>query len=69
MLLLLGVLEVFEQIGIEDGRGDFVVSRSPLAEIDGAAAVGAEGDVGGVEWDFLAADGTFEDFGGHGYFY
>jgi len=65
MLLLLRVLEVFQQIGVEDGRRDLVVARSPLAEVDGAATVGAERDVGGVEWDFFAADGAFQNFGSH----
>jgi len=65
MLLLLGMFEVFEEIGVEDGGGDFVLAGSPLAEVDGAAAVGAEGDIEGVEGDWLAADGAVEDFG-HG---
>jgi hypothetical protein len=67
VLLLLGVLEVFEEVGVEDGGGDFVVARGPLAEVDGAAALGAEGDFGGVEGDFFAADGAVEGFGHGGY--
>jgi hypothetical protein len=62
MLLLLCVLEVLEEIGVEDGRAYLVVARGPLAEVDGAAAVGAEGDVGVGERDFFAADGALEDF-------
>jgi hypothetical protein len=65
VLLLLGVFEVFEQVGVEDGGADFVVARGPLAKVDEAAAVGAERDVLGVEWDGFAADGAVEDFG-HG---
>ena len=64
MLLLLGVLEIFEEVGVEDGRADLVVAGGPLAEVDDTAALGAEGDLGGVEGDFLAADGAVEDFDG-----
>jgi hypothetical protein len=65
VLLLLGVLEVFEEVGVEDGGGDLVVSGGPLAEVDGATALGAEGDFGGVEGDEFFADGAVEGFG-HG---
>ena len=61
------VLERLEDVGVEDGGGDFVVTGGPLAEVDGAATVGAEGDAGGVEGNFLAADGAVEDFGHGGY--
>jgi hypothetical protein len=40
-----GAGELFEEIGVLDGRGDFVVAGGPLAEVDAAAAVGAEGEV------------------------
>jgi len=66
VLLLLGVLEVFEEVGVEDGGRDFVVARGPLAEVDGATALGAEGNFGGVEGDGLFADGAVEGFG-HGH--
>ena len=65
VVLLLGVLEVFEKVGVEDGGGDFVVAGGPLAEVDGAAALGAEGDFGGVEGNEFFADGAVERFG-HG---
>jgi hypothetical protein len=65
VLLLLGVLEIFKEIGIEDGGGDFVVAGGPLAEVDGAAALGAEGNFGGVEGDKFFADGAVKWFG-HG---
>src|ERR1700735_4906951 len=65
VVLLLGVLEVFEKVGVEDGRGDFVVAGGPLAEVDGATALGAEGDFGGVEGGEFFADGAVEGFG-HG---
>ena len=42
----LGLLKLFGEFGIEDGRRDFVVAGGPLAEIDQAAAVRAERDVG-----------------------
>jgi hypothetical protein len=59
------VLEVFEEVRIKDRGGDLVVARGPLAEIDDAAAVRAEGEVrmGGLDESF--AGGTFEG-GGHG---
>ncbi len=68
VLLLLGVIEVFEEVGVEDGGGDFVVAGGPLAEVDGSAALGAEGDFGGVEGDEFFADGAVEGFG-HDIFY
>jgi hypothetical protein len=65
VVLLLGVLEVFEEVGIEDRRRDFVITGGPLAEVDGAAALGAERDFGGVEGNEFLADGAVEGFG-HG---
>jgi hypothetical protein len=43
--------EVFEQIGVEDGRADLVDAHGPFAEVDAAAAVAAEGEVfvGGLD--------------------
>ena len=67
--LLFGVLEVFEEVGVEDGGGDFVVSGGPLSEVDEAAAFGAEGEVLVGDEDELAAGGAEEGFGlevGHG---
>jgi hypothetical protein len=66
MLLLVGVLEVFEEVGIEDGRADLVVAGGPLAEVNGAAAFGTERDFWGVKGDGLAADGAVEGFGHRG---
>ena len=65
MLLLLGVLEVFEEVRVEDRGANLVVARGPLAEVDGAATVGAEGDVGVGGEDGLFADGAGDGFG-HG---
>jgi len=65
VLLLLGVFEVFEEVRVEDGGGDLVVARGPLAEVDGAAAVGTEGDVGVGGGDGFFADGAGDGFGGH----
>lgn len=56
--MLLGVLEVFEEVGVEDGGGDFVVARGPLAEVDGAATGGAEGEVFAGGGYGLFADGA-----------
>src|SRR5579859_2187409 len=38
-------LEVFQQIGIEDGRTDLVNAHGPFAEVDAAAAIAAEREV------------------------
>jgi len=65
VLLLVGVLEVFEEVGVEDGGGDFVVARGPLAEVDGTAAVRAEGDFWGIGGDEFFADRAGDGFG-HG---
>ena len=54
----MGVLKVFEQVGVEDRGANLVVARGPLAEVDGAATVGAEGDVGVGGEDGLFADGA-----------
>ena len=59
------MLEVFEEVGVEDGGGNFVVAGSSLAEVDGTAALGAEGDFGEVEGNEFFADGAVEGFG-HG---
>ena len=59
--------QLFEIVGVLNGGGDFIATTGPLAEVDEAAAVGAEGEVlVGGENDF-AADRTEEGFGcGHG---
>jgi hypothetical protein len=59
----LRLLDLFEEIRVENGRGNLVVARCPLTEIEETAAIGAEGNVWGVEWDFFAADGTVESLG------
>src|SRR6185437_913145 len=61
----LRLFDLLEKFGVEDRRGDSVISRRPLAEIDQAAAVGAEGSVvtGGI--DGLFADGAMQRLGGH----
>src|SRR5271163_91147 len=61
--------EVFEDVGVEDGRGDLVGSAGPLTEVDLAAAVAAEGEVFvGRGDDGLAGWATEDDwfcFGTH----
>ena len=54
--------KLLEVVGILDGSGDFVVSAGPLAEVEDAAAVGAEGEilVGGD--DYFATGGAEEGF-------
>jgi hypothetical protein len=58
------VTQVIEDFGVEDGRADFVDAGGPLAEVDLAAAVGAEGEVFVGKADQHAAGGAAEDFGG-----
>jgi hypothetical protein len=62
--------EFFEEVGVLDGRADLVVSGGPLAEVEDAAAVGAEGEVFVGGEDDLAARRAEECFGsaGHGSF-
>jgi hypothetical protein len=57
-----GAGEFFEEVGVLDGRGDFVVSAGPLAEIEDAAAVGAEGEVVVGGEDYFAAGWAEESF-------
>jgi hypothetical protein len=58
------ITKVFEDIGIEDGRTDFVDAAGPFAEVDLSAAVTAERKVliGGA--DQHSAGGAAEEFGG-----
>src|SRR5580658_9319902 len=53
--------EVFEDFGIEDWRTDFVDAHGPLAQIDLAATVGAEGKVFVFEPDESAAGGAAQE--------
>jgi hypothetical protein len=63
--VLAGASQLFEEVGVLDGSADFVVAAGPLAEIDAAAAVGAEGEVIAFgEYD-VSAGGAAESFG-HG---
>lgn len=57
-----GAGEFFEEVGVLDGRGDFVVSAGPFAEVEEAAAVGAEGEVFGSGEHYFAAGGAKEGF-------
>jgi hypothetical protein len=56
--------EIFEDFGVEDGRADLVDTHGPLAEVDFAAAVAAEGEVFVVEADEHAAGGAMEELAG-----
>ena len=58
----LGAGELFEEVGVLDGGGDLVVAGGPLAEVDAAAAVGAEGEVFASNEDDVAAGGAAEGF-------
>ena len=57
--VLVGAGEFFEEVGVLDGGGDFVVAAGPFAEVDPAAAVGAEGKVFAAgEYDVSASRAT-----------
>ena len=56
--------EVFEDFGVEDGGTDFVDAHGPLAEVDLAAAVRAEGEIFVVDADQHAAGGAAEELYG-----
>jgi hypothetical protein len=59
--------ELFEEVGILDGGGDFVVAGGPFAEVEDTAAVGAEGEVFVGDEDDFATGGAEECFWcGHG---
>jgi hypothetical protein len=57
-----GAGEFFEEVGVLDGGGDFVVSAGPLAEVEDAATVGAEGEVVVGGEDYFAAGWAEECF-------
>lgn len=57
-----GAGEFFEVVGVLDGGGDLVVSAGPFAEVEDAAAVGAEGEVRVGGEDDFAAGGAEERF-------
>src|SRR5436190_21277450 len=50
--------ERFELFRVADRRGDDVTAAGPLAEIDGAATLGAEREILVAAQNELAADGT-----------
>ena len=57
-----GAGEFFEEVGVLNGGGDFVVAGGPFAEVEDAAAVGAEGEVVVGSEDDFAAGGAEEGF-------
>ena len=65
-VVFVGAGELFEEVGVLDGGGDFVVARGPFAEVDAAAAVGAEGEVFVLCEDQGAAGGAAQRFGFRG---
>jgi hypothetical protein len=65
-VMFIGAGEFFEEVGVLDGRGDFVVAAGPFAEVDAAAAVGAEGEVFAAGEDQGAAGGAAQRFGFRG---
>src|SRR5205823_12491455 len=67
VFVVLGVVfpragELFEEVGVLDRAGDFIVSAGPFAEIDAAAAVGAEREVFAAGEDDGPAGGTAQRF-------
>jgi hypothetical protein len=65
-VVFVGAGELFEEVRVLYGGGDFVVAASPLAEVEKAAAVGAEGKVFAGGQDDFAAGGAEERFGCRG---
>ena len=61
-VVFVGAGELFEEVGVLDGGGDFVVAAGPFAEVDAAAAVAAEGEVFVPFEDEGAAGGAAESF-------
>ena len=62
MAVGLGAGEFFEEVRVLDGGGDLVVAGGPLAEVDTAATVAAEGEVFVGGEDDGAAGGAAERF-------
>jgi hypothetical protein len=62
MAVSFGAGEFFEEIGVLDGGGDLVVPAGPLAEVEDAAAVGAEGEVLVGGENYFTAGGAEESF-------
>ena len=60
--MFFGAGDFLEEVGVLDRGGDFVVAAGPLAEVDAAAAVGAEGEVFAAGEDDIAAGGAAKGF-------
>jgi hypothetical protein len=60
--VFVGAGELFEEVGVLDGAGDFVVTGGPFAEVNAAAAVTAEGEVFVPFQDESATGGAAEGF-------
>jgi hypothetical protein len=54
--------QLFEEVRVLDGGGDFVIAGGPFAEVDAAATVAAEGEVLVGGEDDGAAGGTAKRF-------
>ena len=65
-VVLVGAGQLFEEVGVLDRGGDFVVAAGPLAEVDAAAAVGAEGEVFAACENQGATGGAAQRFGFRG---
>jgi hypothetical protein len=57
-----GTGQLFEIVGVLYGRGDFIVSAGPFAQVENAAAVGAEGEVLVGSENYFAAGRAEECF-------
>jgi hypothetical protein len=57
-IVLVGAGEFLEEVRVLNGGGDFVVTAGPFAQVDAAAAVGAEGEVFATGEDDVAAGGA-----------
>src|ERR1700761_2751216 len=56
------LFKLFQQVGIEYGRGDAVDTASPLAQIDGLAMIAAEGEIRILGGDNLPASRAAKAF-------
>jgi hypothetical protein len=54
--------QVFEEIRVENGRADLIDAHGPFAEVDAAAAVGAEGKIFVRDFDQLFAAWAMKRF-------
>jgi hypothetical protein len=60
-VMFVGAGEFFEEVGVLDRGGDFVIAAGPFAEVDAATAIRAEREVFALGKDDVAAGGAAEN--------